>query len=429
MKIISLEAENVKRLKAVSLTFKDGVTVIGGRNGQGKSSCLDTIAMALGGEKLVCEAPLRKGESSGHATVTLGEPEPMFRVTRRFTAKGTTSLTVEAADGSRPKTPQTLLDGLLGSLTFDPLAFSRMDPKRAADVLRELVGLDTSQIESDIKAAEEARVVVTREVSRLEGALKTAPHHEGVGTEEQSVTAIADELKAADDAAKKRDDLTHTAADRRKEASVAAERAKTARERIDTLRKEIAECEEKARLGDEGEKAALRAAETKDTDAAAVQVPDRHAIRDRLKGAEAVNTKVRENKVRAGVDLLLRKEREKHDSATRKIDSLREQRQKMIRDAAFPVEGLGLDETGVKFGGLPFEQAASSEQLRVSVAMGLAMNPRLKLLLIRDGSLLDDANLAMIGQMADAAGAQILIERVGKDASTSVVIEDGEVIP
>ena len=427
MRLISLEAENVKRLKAVSLTFKDGATVIGGRNGQGKSACLDAIAMTLGGEKLVCETPLRKGETAGYATVTLGEPDPMFRVTRRFTAKGATSLSLEAADGSRPKSPQTLLESFYGTLTMDPLEFSRMDPKRRADVLRELVGLDTTGIDSEIKAAEEGRTVLTREISRLEGALKTAPHHDGVPAEEESVTAIADELKSADDVVKKRDDLTHAAADRRKEASVAAERAKAARDRMEALRKEIAECEEKARLGDEGEKAALRAAETKDTDAAAVLVPDRHAIRDRLKGAEAVNTKVRENKVRAGVDLLLRKERDKHAKATRQIDGLREGRQKMIRDAKFPVEGLGLDEMGVKFDGLPFDQAASSEQLRISVAMGLAMNPRLKLLLIRDGSLLDDANLAMIGAMAEAAGAQVLIERVGVDSHTSVVIEDGSV--
>jgi len=86
----------------------------------------------------------------------------------------------------------------------------------------------------------------------------------------------------------------------------------------------------------------------------------------------------------------------------------------------------GLDDPGVTLDGVPFEQASSAEQLRCSVAMGLALNPKLRVLLIRDGSLLDEDSLRMVAEMADAQGAQVWLERVG-DGVAGVLIEDGEV--
>lgn len=76
---------------------------------------------------------------------------------------------------------------------------------------------------------------------------------------------------------------------------------------------------------------------------------------------------------------------------------------------------------------IPLDQCSSAERLRVSVSIGLAMNPKLKVLLIRDGSLLDEDNLQMIATMAEKADAQVWIERVGDGEECSVVIEDGQV--
>jgi hypothetical protein len=88
---------------------------------------------------------------------------------------------------------------------------------------------------------------------------------------------------------------------------------------------------------------------------------------------------------------------------------------------------FGFGEDGITFNGLPFEQASSAEQLRVAVAMGLALNPTLRVLLIRDGSLLDAENLGMVAEMAAEADAQVWIERVGEGDECAVVIEDGHV--
>ena len=50
VKITQFEAENVKRIKALTLTpAENGLTVIGGRNNQGKTSSLDAIVWPWAG--------------------------------------------------------------------------------------------------------------------------------------------------------------------------------------------------------------------------------------------------------------------------------------------------------------------------------------------------------------------------------------------
>jgi hypothetical protein len=99
----------------------------------------------------------------------------------------------------------------------------------------------------------------------------------------------------------------------------------------------------------------------------------------------------------------------------------------MIEGASFPIEGLSFDATGVLYNGLPFAQASSSEQLRVSAAMAFAMNPEFKVILIRDGSLLDSHSREMLRQMAEESDAQVWMEVVGKNEQPAIIIEDGRV--
>ena len=343
-------------------------------------------------------------------------------MTRKFTAKGTTSLTVKAADGSRPASPQTLLDGLMGSLSFDPLEFSRQDAKKQTNTLKELVGLDTSEIDAEIAGAENNRLETGREFRRLEGALQIMPQkYEGIPGNEASATALADELDTASDLAAKKAELERDMADLKATALADAAHIKIAEEVIKQQQEII---NSRTAAG----KACKQDFLEKKAAAEAIEVPDTQAIRNRMITIEDDNKKIRANAARAEADSALGNADHAHISATHRIGVLRDKRRKAIEALKFPVDGLSLDETGVQFGGIPFEQASSSEQLRVSVAMGLSQHPTLKLLLIRDGSLLDEANLTLIGDMAEKAGAQVLVERVGTDAHTSVVIEDGMVL-
>jgi len=146
---------------------------------------------------------------------------------------------------------------------------------------------------------------------------------------------------------------------------------------------------------------------------------------EQINEAGVVNHHVNANATYAKQEVLVKEAAHQVEVAEATLEEKREARIAMIESADFPIEGLSLDANGVLYNGIPFEQASSAEQLRVSVAMGFAMNPNLKVILIRDGSLLDDTNLAMIREMAKEAEAQIWVERVGKDKQASVIIEDG----
>jgi recombinational DNA repair ATPase RecF len=123
MRIIQLTAENFKRLRAVQIKPDGNIVQITGRNAQGKTSCLDAISTVLGGAGQTCRAPIRKGQEKAKIICDLGD----LTVTRTFTATGGGTLTVANKEGARFTSPQAVLDKLVGRLSFDPLAFSRMD--------------------------------------------------------------------------------------------------------------------------------------------------------------------------------------------------------------------------------------------------------------------------------------------------------------
>ena len=99
-----------------------------------------------------------------------------------------------------------------------------------------------------------------------------------------------------------------------------------------------------------------------------------------------------------------------------------------IKGAKFPVDGLGFDDNGVTYNGVPFSQAGSAVRLRTSVAMAMAMNPELRVIMIRDGSLLDSKNMAIIEEMAKEHDFDIWIEKVNESGKIGIVIEDGSVV-
>lgn len=407
MKIVRLEAEAFKRIRAVEITPTGAVVQISGANGSGKSSCLDAIAAVIGGEKLCPEVPIRRGEEKAHVTVDLGD----LVVTRRWTAKGS-YLEVAAKDGSVYKSPQKMLDALVGSLSFDPLSFTRLQPDKQLALLKQLAGVDVSDLDAEHRKAYEERTLVNREAERLKAQVPP-PVAGDVPDVEESIEALlaaqeqSAEAKRANDA--KRAELEKARAEVRALTARIAElegELKTARDRQATLK------EEGPRL----------AAEVK-----ALQDPDVAALRERLKSVESRNALVRQKKARAATSAAAEAKRKEAVDLTAKIEQLAKARAERIASAKLPVEGLGFGDTGITLGGLPFEQASSAEQLRVSLAMGLALNPKLRVLLIRDGSLLDAKSLAMVGEMAAKANAQVWVETVATDSKVGIVIEDGQV--
>lgn len=422
MNIIRLKIEDVMRIVAVDIEPGGSLVVVGGRNAQGKTSTLDAIAMALGGGRLIPATPIKKGQTTGKVEVTLDD----LVVTRSFwyAKDGSTrsKLTVTSRDGSAEyKKPQDMLDRLCGSLAFDPLKFARDDPQKQLEALQELVGLDFEEHDAKRVGTFNKRADANREEKRLGAVVDAMPIHHGVseadriGTE-GILSGIAEITEHNERVGGSETRLATTRATR----TAVLKSIADIEAQIETLTADLA-----------GEKIVLAEVETsiKETAALLGSQPRRDAgsLKAKLDESADIERKLAENAARS-------KARHEHTKAlaiagtlTDTLSLMDADKKAAIAAAKMPVEGLGFADGCVTFNGLPFAQASSAEQLRISVALGLAANPTLTILLVRDGSLLDEDNLAMIAQMAAAAEAQVWVERVGTEGC-SFVIEDGRVL-
>lgn len=388
MKIIELRAENVKRLKAVSITPDGTLQVVGGRNAQGKSSVLDAIWLALGGGKAgkSTAMPIRDGEDHASVTLDLGD----LVITRSWTQSGTT-LKVTSADGAAYSSPQKMLDALVGRLTFDPLEFTRLSAKEQRDALIGLVDLPVDIDELDRKRADlfAERTSVGQQGKRI-GEVKVDP---GLPEDE---TSMSDAVAALRDAEQK--------------ASAVLEAKQNLDEavlQLELAQEHAARCKASVeQLGD---------------------APDPAPLAARLETLEEENQRIRANNAERQRAAERDKLRETYSGLTEAIEALDGQKRDALAGASFPVAGLGFDETGVTYQGVPFSQASSAEQIRVSLGMAMAANPDLRVIRIMDGSLLDDDAMTAIREQVAERDFQLWIERVGDADEGAVIIEDGEI--
>lgn len=395
MKIIELRAENVKRLKAVSITPDGTLQVVGGRNAQGKSSVLDAIWLALGGGKAgkSTAMPIRDGEDHASVTLDLGD----LVITRSWTQSGTT-LKVTSADGAAYSSPQKMLDALVGRLTFDPLEFTRLSAKEQRDALIGLVDLPVDIDELDRKRADlfAERTSVGQQGKRI-GDVTVDP------SLPEDETSMSEAVAALREAERKNDEAVQAQAN-----------LDAAMLSIEQLRDSLARAE--AHKED-----CLRAiTETKDA-------PDPAPLAARLETLEEENQRIRANNVERQRAAEKEQLRGRYAGLTEVIEALDQQKRDALAAAEFPVAGLGFDETGVTYQGVPFSQASSAEQIRVSLGMAMAANPDLRVIRIMDGSLLDDDAMTAIREQVAERDFQLWIERVGDADDGAVIIEDGEV--
>lgn len=467
--ITHLEISNFKRIRVVSMDAVGSVTVAG-RNGQGKSSILDAIAVLLLGGAAMPAKPVREGAETAQI---MGDTSDGYRIVRIITPDGKTKkLTITGNDGMMPRQPQAWLDAKIAGLTFDPLAFTRMDAKTQAATIRKLTGVDVSDLDAKKAATFSERTQIGRDRDAAQGALVSLPHHADAPAEEvrigdllakQSEATAAERLRAdlaakanaervAADAKRARlAELTGTinradedagAAVSRIDADADAEIARLTKAiedaktlalvkrkaAIDLAATTKADAETRAASNAKAIEAHAATAATLDAEAAAVVVPDVSAILADIGNAESTNAKVRANAAHNAAAAKAKALADEYAAKTKAIDALDAERTKRIADAKMPIDGLSFSEDGaVTFRGVPMSQASQAEAIRVSMAIGLAMSPDLKIVLIRDGSLLDADSRALVNDIATAAGAQTWIEVVGKEAG-AVEIEDGAIV-
>jgi hypothetical protein len=408
-RLLELRAENFKRIKILRIRPDGHLVRIEGRNSQGKSSALDAFMFALGGMKHAPEQPVRRGAKKAEVSVTLGD----LVIERSITEKGSMSLTVTLKDAPQAS-PQKVLDRMYSDLTFDPVAFNRMKPQEQADLLRRMLGIDMSPL--DAKRSElyhERRVVGRQRDDAWPGDLAPDPD---LPTDEVSIADLLVRRDQASDSNKRRTSLRERAVGFR-------DRAVLEREGIEDLEQRIRE------LGIAAENRE-REAEKLEAEAETIPEVDLEPLNEKISAAESVNRRIRSadmHRERLASHTSLS---ERYEALTRSIDEIDETKRMQLSEAAFPYPGLSLSQQGdVTLNGVPFEQASSSEQLRASVAIGLAEHRPIRVMLVREGSMLDEASLGDLNRIAEEYDADILCERVSDSrAPTALIIEDGEVV-
>lgn len=415
-KIIQLSVENVKRIQAVNIKPDGSLVVIGGKHGNGKSSVLDSIMYALGGTDVLPPVPLRNGTDKGHVTVNLGD----IVVTRKFNRKKdgdvSTTLEIKRANGDKVSSPQALLDSICGQLAFDPLEFSRMKPKDQLEQLKSLVGLNFDELDKERAAHFQHRTDINRQNKGKQAEIDGTPEVPGVPAAEVSVAERVAAVREAE---------------RVNAYNVAARKIlESAESVITTKATAVKQAEEALKLAlKAAQNAVEEAAKQREKVAALPADVDLAPLNEALGNAEKINQGVRQNIKRAELLNQASGLSSSADFLTEAIATIDAKKESLLKAAKFPVDGLSFGADGVLLNGLPLEQACTADRIRLSVAMGLALNPKLKLMLIREGSLLfnDETGLKLIDEMAQEADAQVWVERVSVGEECSLIIEDGRV--
>jgi len=405
MKIQKLSIERFKRIFEVAITPRGNTIEICGRNGQGKSSILDAIWLTLSGNSAAKNSgtskPVKDGEKDAVVRLDLGE----IIVTRKWTAEGRGSLTVASAEGKKFSSPQALLDTLVGGLAFDPLAFSRMPPKEQRKALLDLVKLeiDPDAIDARYKEIYDERTIINRQHKNFLAALAEI-ETPAADTPTQELSAL-EQVRKLEEARRRKAEITGK-----------QERLEGLRERMKRLQ---AELENVIAEGKE------LAAEVKQA-----VIPDVEAIEKSLLAIDQENKKIREKQRYADLVVRAETEEKKSLSLTKQLEDLERSKREAFANAKMPIEGLSFDEEGVLFNGVPFRQCSSAEQMKVCIAIAAALNSKIRVILVKDASLLDEESMELVNRMAEDLDIQVWLERVSDDDSSDgvkVIIEDGAV--
>lgn len=412
MHISRVQVENFKRLRGVDIEVDGNVVTIGGKNAQGKSSLIDAIWNAIGGKQKAVTEPIRQGERQASATITLQEDHGGAGLVVRRTWKGETSKLTVTPLGSKAALgqPQNVLNELVGRFAFDPLEFANSSPKVQRDILADLVGVDLSALDERRKAVYDGRTATNRDVKRFAATLEEMGEPPAVGDvpDLQALLVERDAFASQE---------THLKALRRRYELHGQTISELEAEAI-RIQGKIAELQkDRTEIGREGiqAEAALKAMRSPedigaDIDAATQQgdarrAADRYAdIKERLAEAETES-----------------------EEATEELARIDAEKAEKLAAAQLPVPGLSFDEEQVLLFGVPFTQASAAERIRTSVAIAVAQNPKLRVICVKDATLMDEDNLALLRSLAAEHNFQLFLELVGSSGNETVVIEDGGV--
>jgi DNA repair exonuclease SbcCD ATPase subunit len=444
MRVLGFLLENFMRVRVVEIKPTRRVTIVSGKNGQGKTSLMHGLMATLLGKRATTEKPVRNGAKNASGTLWVGDGEHELVITRTINKDRSQSLRVEPAKNGRItgdpfKSPQEVLNALVGEMAEDPLAFIGMAPKEQIEVLRRVskVDCDFEALNTENKRDFDERTAVGREVRRIEGELRGMTVQAGLPAEKMDEEAVRLKLHQASDANAQAQALDRAKSEIGRKVDAAARNVVVARGDLGECRRQIARLREQMIEAEEREQRQAKdlAKATEDLNiiqgvwevAPAGHIVDVSVIAAELENVQLVNREIDKRVRREAVEDLLRTEQRKSMDLTRAIEARDEQKAQALRDAKMPLDGLTFDEESVLFKGIPLTQLGEAEQLRVSAEIMMAGEPKLRILPIWRGEALDDDNVAMLDQLAEAHDFHVLMLKVDSTGSVGIVLEDGEV--
>ena len=400
VKINSLEIENVKRVKAVKLEpAENGITIIGGNNGQGKTSVLDAIAWALGGDRFKPTEPKREGSVVPpylHVNLSNG------LVVERKGENGT----LKVIDPNGNKGGQQLLNEFVEALALNLPKFMQASSKEKADTLLKIIGVGDKlyELETEEDKLYNNRRAIGQIADQKDKFAKEMPIYSGVPAE--PITAL--ELIK-----QQQEILARNGENQRK------------REQAERYNRELTEAQRdfynaEKRLKEAEANAAI-------ANAAAENLIDESTaeLEQNIERIEQLNAKIRANLEKEKAEIEAEGYKQKYNELTEEIEEIRQAKRDLLNGADLPLEGLSVDKGELTYNGYRWDNMSASEQLKISTAIIRKLNPQCGFVLLDKLEQMDKATLNEFGKWLENEGLQVIATRVSTGDECSIIIEDG----
>ena len=416
VKITALEAENVKRIKAVALTpSPTGLTIVGGNNNQGKTSVLDALAWALGGDRFRPDAAQRDGAvAPAHLKVKLSNGVVVERKGKNA------SLTVTDPTGRR--SGQQLLNAFVEPLALDLPRFMEATDKEKADILLRIIGIGSElhMRDLEIKALSDKRTFTGQ----------LASQKKAFAEELISYPDAPDEPVSASDLIRQQQDILARNGENQRQRQQAQELARqrdAAMAEMHRLDERIAELT--AQREEVSKKHTALFVQAMDAAKSAEQLQDEStaALEASIRDIEETNRKVRANLEKARAEDEAAQYASDYDKLTGQIEDKRAERMALLNGADLPLPGLSVEDGVLTYNSKRWRDMSGSDQLRVAAAIVRRLNPECGFVLLDKLEQMDMGTLTEFARWLEAEGLQAIATRVSTGSECRIIIEDGMV--
>ena len=405
--INKLEIENVKRVKAVKLEpSATGLTIVGGNNNQGKTSVLDAIAWALGGNKYKPSQAQREGSTI----------PPSLKITLSnglIVERSGKNSTLKVIDPSGNKAGQNLLDSFVEELAINLPKFMEQTSKEKAKTLLQIIGVGPQlfELEMQEKAKYDERHAIGVIADQKEKFAKEQPYYPDAPKELVSISELIqqqqDILAKNGENARKRQNLTKIKTD-----------YEFASADVQRLKRDL----EEARLK---EQALWKDYEIAQKNAQDLIDESTQEIEDSIANIEQINLKVRANFDKDKAEEDAKGYREQYKELDNVIADIRKQKTDLLTNADLPLPGLSVDDDELLYLGQRWDNMSGSQQLQVATAIVRKLKPECGFVLIDKLEQMDQLTLQEFGSWLEREGLQAIATRVSTGDECSILIEDG----